>query len=117
MSPQPAGSSPRAAARLPRASVDPRWQISDSLWSLCRELLGAPLDPRSRFDLQIAMTHRRDDSPDAGLIELTRDLAEAFKRGIAATPQFEDIVDRVECLAFDRAATYIADALELRWRI
>jgi hypothetical protein len=84
---------------------------------LGRDLLGASLPPESRFDLQIALGNREAGPLWVSLGELTRDLAHVFKRGIAASPQFDEAIGRIECLTFDPDAQGTTRELALRWRV
>ena len=63
-----------------------------------RELIHGQIPENVRFDLHIGITERVDDEAWAALIQLTRDLAELFKRHVGDHPQFRDMLGRIECV-------------------
>jgi hypothetical protein len=60
----------------------------------------------------------RDRAPvETALLELTRDLAEMFKRRIGEKPQFAGAIGRIECLEIESAGARDAGgSLRVHWR-
>ena len=65
---------------------------------LGRELIRDHLPEDTRFDLHIGITEPDDSKEGTALVELTRDLAELFKRQVGAEPQFSDLLGRIACV-------------------
>ncbi len=63
-----------------------------------RELIRDHLPEDTRFDLHIGITEPDDSKEGTALVELTRDLAELFKRQVGAEPQFSDLLGRIACV-------------------
>lgn len=76
------------------AELAPPFQVA----RLRRHVLRDRVDPETAFDLQIGISARERAPVETALLELTRDLAEMFKRRIGDAPQFEGSIGRIECL-------------------
>lgn len=68
---------------------------------LGRELIRGQIPEDVRFDLHIGITEMVPSEDWLALIELTRDLAELFKRQIGEHPQFTDTLGRIECVEIE----------------
>lgn len=71
------------------------------------------------FDLQIALANDAPaaNSAEAALRQLTRDLAEVFRRRLDEHDQFAGTLGAIECLCLDLEATEPPEALQLLWRV
>jgi len=87
------------------------------LVQLGRELIRAPIPEDVRFDLHIAITDLQPAPAWAALIELTRDLAELFKRQVTAQPQFSDTLGRIECLEIEPGGAGGIVAMDRLWSV
>jgi hypothetical protein len=76
------------------AEVAPPFQLA----RLRRHVLRDRVDPEAAFDLQIGVAGPERAPLETALLELTRDLAEMFKRRMSSEPQFEGSIGRIECL-------------------
>ena len=76
------------------AELAPPFQVT----RLRRHVLRDRVDPEPAFDLQIGIAARERPAAETALLELTRDLAEMFKRRIGDKAQFEGSIGRIECL-------------------
>jgi hypothetical protein len=76
------------------AELSPPFQFT----RLRRHVLRDRVDPEPAFDLQIGVSPRDRAPIETTLLELTRDLAEMFKRRIGEAPQFSGSIGRIECL-------------------
>ncbi len=95
------------------AELAPPFQVA----RLRRHVLRDRVDPEAAFDLQIGIAGRERTPIETALLELTRDLAEMFKRRMSEEPQFEGAVGRIECLevgAGDAASR--RGSLRVHWR-
>jgi hypothetical protein len=73
--------------------------------------------PEAAFDLQIGMAARERAKREIALLELTRDLAEMFKRRIGEKAQFEGSIGRIEALEIGGATARAGSgALRVHWR-
>jgi hypothetical protein len=63
-----------------------------------RELIHGQIPENVRFDLHIGITELVADDSWLALIELTRDLAELFKRQVGDHAQVRDMLWRIECV-------------------
>jgi hypothetical protein len=68
-----------------------------------------------RFDLTLGLTEPRSGTTWNAIGELTRDLAEVFKRHIAAERQFSDCIGWIECAEIEMGGD--VTTLERRWRV
>jgi hypothetical protein len=92
------------------AELAPPFQVT----RLRRHVLRDRVDPEDAFDLQIGLVARERPAVETALLELTRDLAEMFKRRIGEAPQFAGSIGRIECIEIGgRSAT---DSLRVHWR-
>jgi hypothetical protein len=95
------------------AELAPPFQVT----RLRRHVLRDRVDPEPAFDLQIGIGERKREPVETALLELTRDLAEMFKRRIGAEPQFAGAIGRIECLEIGSAGARDAGAsLRVHWR-
>jgi hypothetical protein len=95
------------------AELAPPFQVA----RLRRHVLRDRVDPEPAFDLQIGIGARERAPIETALLELTRDLAEMFKRRIGEEPQFAGSIGRIECLEVgttDAAAN--GRSLRVHWR-
>ena len=83
------------------AELAPPFQLT----RLRRHVLRDRVDPEAAFDLQIAVAGPDRAPLETSLLELTRDLAEMFKRRVSSAPQFEGSIGRIECLELAAGAT------------
>ncbi len=83
------------------AELAPPFQLT----RLRRHVLRDRVDPDDTFDLQIGVAGPERNPLETSLLELTRDLAEMFKRRISDAPQFEGSIGRIECLEVSAGAT------------
>jgi hypothetical protein len=65
---------------------------------LGNELIRDSLPEDVRFDLHIGITEPDDTSEGSALVELTRDLAELFKRQVGREAQFSETLGRITCV-------------------
>jgi len=65
---------------------------------LGNELIRTSLPEDVRFDLHIGITEPDDSANGSALVELSRDLAELFKRQVEAEPQFSETLGRIACV-------------------
>ena len=93
------------------AELTPPFQVT----RLRRHVLRDRVDPEAAFDLQIGIAAREQDATEIALLELTRDLAEMFKRRVGAEPQFAGSIGRIECLEIGASSAHAAP-LRMRWR-
>ncbi|MGH0032566.1 MAG: hypothetical protein ACQGVC_22470 [Myxococcota bacterium] len=82
-----------------------------------RELIQGPVTEDVRFDLHIGVTEPSDDEEWVALAELTRDLAELFKRQVEQSAQFSETLGRIECVEIDPAPADGVVALERIWSV
>jgi hypothetical protein len=95
------------------AELAPPFQVA----RLRRHVLRERVDPEPAFDLQIGITARERTREEVALLELTRDLAEMFKRRIADAAQFEGSIGRIDCLEIGPASASASGAsLRVHWR-
>jgi hypothetical protein len=94
------------------AELAPPFQVA----RLRRHVLRDRVDPEPAFDLQIGIAVRERAPIETALLELTRDLAEVFKRRISDEPQFEGSIGRIECLEVAAGAKPAAGSLRVHWR-
>ncbi len=83
---------------------------------LGRELIRAQIPEDVQFDLHVGITDPSLTDDWLALIELTRDLAELFKRQIADQPQFSGTLGRIECVEIDASADGIV-AMDRIWAV
>jgi hypothetical protein len=83
------------------AELAPPFQLA----RLRRHVLRDRVDPEPAFDLQIGVAGPDRAPLETALLELTRDLAEMFKRRVSSEPQFEGSIGRIECLEVPMGAT------------
>ncbi len=65
---------------------------------LGREVIRRGLPEDVRFDLHIGITDPDESREGSAIVELTRDLAELFKRQVEAEPQFSGTLGRIDCV-------------------
>src|SRR5262249_4982673 len=94
------------------AALAPPFQVP----RLRRHVLRDRVDPEPAFDLQIGIAARERAPLETALLELTRDLAEMFKRRIGDEPQFADAIGRIECLEIAPGSPGTHGTLRLHWR-
>ncbi|HKA14381.1 MAG TPA: hypothetical protein VKH41_05150 [Myxococcota bacterium] len=94
------------------AELAPPFQVT----RLRRHVLRDRVDPEPAFDLQIGIAARERAPLETALLELTRDLAEMFKRRIGDEPQFADAIGRIECLEIAPGSPGTHGTLRLHWR-
>jgi hypothetical protein len=95
------------------AELAPPFQVA----RLRRHVLRERVDPEAAFDLQIGMAARERATNEVALLELTRDLAEMFKRRIGEKAQFEGSIGRIEALEIGGATARAGTgALRVHWR-
>ena len=95
------------------AELTPPLQVT----RLRRHVLRDRVDPEAAFDLQIGIAARERTPAETALLELTRDLAEMFKRRIGDEPQFAGSIGQIECLEIGAGGTRSAGgSLRLHWR-
>jgi len=95
------------------AELAPPFQVT----RLRRHVLRDRVDPEPAFDLQIGIVARERAPVETALLELTRDLAEMFKRRISDEPQFAGSIGRIECLEIaSESARSASGALRVHWR-
>jgi hypothetical protein len=95
------------------AELTPPFQVT----RLRRHVLRDRVDPEAAFDLQIGIAARERTPDEIALLELTRDLAEMFKRRVGAEPQFAGSIGRIECLEIGAASARAASgSLRVHWR-
>jgi hypothetical protein len=95
------------------AELAPPFQVA----RLRRHVLRDRVDPEAAFDLQIGIAARERAPVETALLELTRDLAEMFKRRIGDDPQFEGSIGRIECLEIGiQPGASHGGAFRLHWR-
>ena len=94
------------------AELAPPFQVA----RLRRHVLRDRVDPEPAFDLQIAIAARERTPDETALLELTRDLAEMFKRRASDEPQFQGSIGRIECLEVGAgAAPSEGAAIQVLW--
>lgn len=84
---------------------------------LGRELIQGRIPEDVRFDLHIGITELHAGDAWVALIELTRDLAELFKRQVGAHPQFQEMLGRIECVEIEPAGSDGVMTLERLWSV
>lgn len=82
---------------------------------LGNEVLHGAMPEDTRFDLTLGLTDPQSGTSWNAIGELTRDLAEVFKRRIAAERQFSDCIGWIECADIELAAG--VTTLQRRWRV
>jgi len=82
---------------------------------LGNEVLHRSVPEDARFDLTLGLTERQSGTTWNAIGELTRDLAEVFKRRIAAERQFSDCIGWIECVEIELSGG--VTTLERRWRV
>lgn len=80
------------------------------LVQLSRDLIRDSLPEDVRFDLHIGISEPDTSEEGSALVELTRDLAELFKRQAEAQAQFSGMLGRIACMHTDTAS---ADGLKM----
>jgi hypothetical protein len=65
---------------------------------LGREILHGTIPEDARFSLQLGLAEPESAPEDTSLGQLTRDLAEAFSRKIAAVPQLSGTLEAISCV-------------------
>jgi hypothetical protein len=94
------------------AELAPPFQVA----RLRRHVLRDRVDPEAAFDLQIGIAARERAPVETALLELTRDLAEMFKRRISDAPQFAGSIGRIECLEIGAGSSHsAAGSLRVHW--
>jgi len=94
------------------AELTPPFQVT----RLRKHVLRERVDPEAAFDLQIGIGARERTANEIALLELTRDLAEMFKRRVGDEPQFAGAIGRIECLEIGAATSAAAAPLRVHWR-
>lgn len=95
------------------AELAPPFQVT----RLRRHVLRDRVDPEAAFDLQIGVSPRDRAPTETALLELTRDLAEMFKRRVGEEPQFAGAIGRIECLEIGiQPGASHGGAFRLHWR-
>jgi len=95
------------------AELAPPFQVT----RLRKHVLRDRVDPEAAFDLQIGIAARDRAPTEIALLELTRDLAEMFKRRVGAEPQFAGSIGRIECLEIGAApARAPTGSMRVHWR-
>jgi len=94
------------------AELAPPFQVT----RLRKHVLRERVDPEAAFDLQIGMGARERTGNEIALLELTRDLAEMFKRRVGDEPQFAGSIGRIECLEIGAGSSAAAAPLRVHWR-
>jgi hypothetical protein len=84
---------------------------------LGRELIRGRIPENARFDLHIGITELQPNDTWVALIELTRDLAELFKRQVGDHPQFRDMLGRIECVEIEPGGSDGVLTLERLWSV
>ena len=84
---------------------------------LGRELIHGRIPENVRFDLHIGITDLDPSDTWVSLIELTRDLAELFKRQVGSQAQFRDILGRIECVEIEPSGSDGVLTLERLWSV
>ena len=92
------------------AEITPPFQLA----RLAKHVLRGRAEADVPLDLQLGLPQGERSSLHTALVVLTRDLAEIFKAGLAAQPQFADTLGRIECLEFE-AQNAAEGRLRLRW--
>jgi hypothetical protein len=82
---------------------------------LGNEVLHDSVPEDTRFDLTLGLTEPQSGASWNAIGELTRDLAEVFKRRIAAERQFSDCIGWIDCAEIEIAGG--VTTLERRWRV
>ena len=95
------------------AELAPPFQLA----RLRRLVIQNRIEPDATFDLHLALSRLPETAAETALWQLTRDLTEAFKVRILATPQFERTLGSIECFFLDADARNGEMALTLDWRI
>ncbi len=84
---------------------------------LGRELIRGQVPEDVQFDLHVGITDLHASDDWAALIELTRDLAELFKRQIADEPQFSGTLGSIECVEIEAGAPDAIVAMSRIWSV
>jgi len=84
---------------------------------LRRLVLGDRVDSDATFDVQIGVTRPPESPEEATLVELVRDLAEAFKVGIGDNPQFAGTLGWIELLTLESEDSGMRRTLHGDWRV
>jgi hypothetical protein len=84
---------------------------------LGNEVLRDAVPENARFDLILGISEPRSDESWTALGELTRDLAEVFKRRIAAERQFDDCIGWIDCADIEVGGADGVTTLRRRWRV
>lgn len=84
---------------------------------LGRELIRDRIPENTRFDLHVGITERQSTQAWVSLIELTRDLAELFKRQIGAHDQFSGTLGRIECVEVETCDSDGVVAMRRIWSL
>ncbi|UCE86754.1 MAG: hypothetical protein JSU66_03185 [Deltaproteobacteria bacterium] len=95
------------------AEVAPPFQLARLRRLVVRERIRSD----ATFDLQIGLSNRLEFAAETALGQLTRDLAEAFKRRILRQPQFAGTLGWIDCLHLDAEAKGLHTSLRLDWRV
>jgi hypothetical protein len=84
---------------------------------LGRELIRGKIPEDARFDLHVGITERDPGEEWMALIELTRDLAELFKRQVADQPHVADALGSIECVEIGAGAAGGIVAMQRIWSV
>lgn len=84
---------------------------------LGNEVLHDSVPEDARFDLILGITESGEDELWTTVGELTRDLAEVFKRRIAAQPQFSDCIGWIDCANIELGSQSGVTTLKRLWRV
>jgi len=84
---------------------------------LGREVIRGRIPEDVVFDLHVGITDPEPGESWLALIELTRDLAELFKRQVAGQPQVADPLGRIECVAIEAGGAGGIVAMERIWSV
>lgn len=95
------------------AEIAPPFQLAQ----LRKLVIRDRIQPDATFDLQIGLSNRPCGAAEVALRQLTRDLAEAFKRRILSDTQFEGTLGWVECLSLDDDPQGPGTVLRRDWRV
>jgi hypothetical protein len=95
------------------AEITPPFQLARLRQLVVRERIQSD----ATFDLQIGLSNRLEFTDETALGQLSRDLAEAFKRRILQHPQFAGTLGWIDCLHLESEASETRATLRLDWRI
>jgi hypothetical protein len=84
---------------------------------LGREVIRGRIPEDARFDLHVGITERDPGEDWQALIELTRDLAELFKRLVAGQPHVADALGRIECVEIEAGTAGGILAMQRIWSV